>query len=83
MNLNAIVHATVPHHIAGRAPWRPDRPDPSPASCPGCGASLRIVTTGSDEPDRFVGTCNAPQCGEVMTYRVCEGRFIVAERNRR
>ena len=41
-----------------------------------------MAPAGPDEPDRLLGVCKAPRCGEVVTYRVCEGRFIVAERRR-
>jgi hypothetical protein len=44
---------------------------------------VRIDPAGPDDPDRLVGACNAPRCGEVVAYRVCERRFIVAERRRR
>ena len=83
MDLDAIDDDTLHSHLAGRAPWRPDPPERSSANCPGCGAPLRLVPAGPDEPDRPVGACTAPRCGEVVSYRVCEGRFIVAERRRR
>jgi hypothetical protein len=83
MNLAAVTADTLHRHLAARTPWRPDPPEPSSANCPGCGAPLRLVLAGPDDPDRLVGTCKAPRCGEVVTYRVCEGRFIVAERRRR
>ena len=83
MNLDAIAADTLRRHLAARAPWRPDPPDPPPAPCPGCGAPLRIDTAGADDPDRLVGACKVPRCGEVVTFRVCEGRLIVAERRRR
>jgi hypothetical protein len=83
MNLETIAHDTTARRLAARAPWHPDPPDPSPACCPGCGAPLRLDAAGPDEPDRFEGACKAPRCGEVVSYRLCEGRFIVAERRRR
>jgi hypothetical protein len=83
MDLDAIDDDTLHRHLAGRDPWRPDPPEPSSANCPACGAPLRLVPAGPDDPDRLVGACKAPQCGEVVTYRVCEGRLIVAERRRR
>jgi hypothetical protein len=42
-----------------------------------------MAPAGPDDPDRLVVGCKAPQCGEVETYRVREGRFIVAARRRR
>jgi hypothetical protein len=83
MDLDAIDDNTLYRHLAGRAPWRPDPPEPSSANCPGCGAPLRLVPAGPDDPGRPVGTCQAPRCGEVVTYRICEGRLIVAARQRR
>ena len=83
MNLDAVAADTLHRHLAARAPWRPDPPDPSAALCPGCGAPLSLDPSGLDDLDQFVGACKAPQCGEVVTYRVCEGRLIVAERRRR
>jgi len=82
MNLDAITTDTLHRHLPARAPWRPAPPDPSPAHCPGCGAPLRMDPAGPADPDRLVAACKARQCGEVVTYRVCEGRFIVAERRR-
>jgi hypothetical protein len=82
MNLDAITADTLHRHLPARAPWRPDPPEPSPARCPGCGAALSLDPSGPDDLDRFVGACKALQCGEVVTYRICEGRFIVAARRR-
>jgi hypothetical protein len=83
MDLDAIDDGTLHRHLAARAPWRPDPPEPSSPDCPGYGAPLRIDPAGPDDPDRLVGICEAPWCGEVVTFRVCEGRFIVAARRRR
>jgi hypothetical protein len=83
MNRVGIADITLPRNHADRGPWRPLLPDPSPAHCPGCGAAFQIDTGGLDEPDRSIGICTAPQCGEVVTFRVCEGRLIIAERRRR
>ena len=82
MNLDAIAADTLHRHLPARAPWRPDPPDPAPAQCPGCGAPLSLDPPGLDDLDRFVGACKALQCGEVVIYRICEGRFIVAARRR-
>ena len=82
MNLDAITADTLHRHLAGRAPWRPDPLEPPSSNCPGCGAPLRIDTAGADDHDRPVAACNSPRCGEVVTYRACEGRFIVAQRRR-
>src|SRR5262245_12179136 len=69
--------AATPVHLprchADRGPWHPGRPDPSPEHCPGCGSPVRIDPAGSAEPDWLVGTCTAPQCGEVVVYRVVSG----------
>jgi hypothetical protein len=35
------------------------------------------------EVEWAVATCKAPGCGEIVTFRRLEGRFIVAERRRR
>jgi hypothetical protein len=83
MNLDAIAADTLHRHLAARAPWCPDPRDPPAAGCPGCGAPLSLDAAGTDDRDRLVGACKAPRCGEVVTYRVCEGRFIVAARQRR
>jgi hypothetical protein len=82
MNLDAITADTLHRHLPARAPWRPDPPDPA-AHCPGCGTPLALDPSGLDDLDRFVGACKALRCREVVTYRACEGRFIVAERRRR
>ena len=79
-NLDAIALVTLPHRLANRGPWHPGQPEPSPTPCPGCGAPLRIAPAESADPDRLVGTCEAAQCGEVVTYRICERRLIVADR---
>jgi hypothetical protein len=42
-----------------------------------------MASAGPDDPDRLVVARKAPHCVEVVTYRVCEGHFIVAERRRR
>jgi hypothetical protein len=78
----AVTRVTRPHHHPDRGPWDPGRLDPAPVHCPGCGALLRVDPAGSAEPDRLVGICPAPQCGEVVVYRVCERRLIVAERRK-
>jgi hypothetical protein len=83
MNLDAITADTLHRHLPALALWWPDPPEPSPALCPGCWAPLSLDPRGPDDLDRFVGACRALQCGEVVTYRVCEGRFIVAQRQRR
>ena len=83
MNLDSIDHSALLLRLAGRASWRADPPDPSPALCPGCGAPLRIDPAGPDDPDRLVAACKARQCGEVVACRICERRFIVAGRRRR
>jgi hypothetical protein len=83
MDLDAIDDGTLHRHLAGRAPWRPDPPESSSPDCPGCGAPLRLVPAGPDDPDRSVGVCPARWCGEVVTFRRLEGRLIVAERQRR
>jgi hypothetical protein len=77
-------HTTIitPRHVIERGAWHPDPPDPSPARCPGCGSALRIDPEGSADPDWLVGTCRAPHCGEIVVYRVCEQRLIVADRRK-
>ena len=82
MNLDAIALNTTPRRLAARAPWRPGQSGPDILDCPGCGRPLALAPAGPDDPDRLVGACEAPRCGEVVTYRVCEGRIIVAERRR-
>ena len=66
-----------------RGPGQRGRPesDPSP-NCPGCGAPLEIWPVGPSDPGRFVGACEALQCGEVVIFRMLEQRFIVEERHR-
>jgi hypothetical protein len=83
MDLDTIAADTSHRHLAARAQWRPDPPDSSHERCPGCGAPLSLDLVGPDDPDRFVGACQAPQCGEVVAYRIFERRLIVAERRRR
>jgi hypothetical protein len=70
------------HRHPDRGPWDPGRPDPSPVRCPGCGAPVRIDSAKSADPDWLVGTCPAPGCGEIVVYRVCERRLIVADRRK-
>ena len=84
MNLDALdaERITTCRRLVARGPWSPGPPKSSPARCPGCGSPLRFDPAGSADPNWLVGTCPAVQCGEVVTYRVCEGRFIVAERRR-
>jgi hypothetical protein len=77
------IEVTLPHRHAERSEWRPGSPDPDIPECPGCGAPLRMDTAGPDDPDRLVATCEAPRCGEVVTFRRLEGRLIVAELRRR
>ena len=83
MDLDAITADRLHRHLAARAPWRPDPPDPAPADCPGCGAPLQLGPMGLTEPDRLLGVCKAPRCGEVVIFRRLEGRLIVAEGRRR
>jgi hypothetical protein len=83
LKLAVIVLITPRRRAAARARGRPGRPDLAPARCPGCGAPLALNPAGTDNLDRFVAACKALQCVEVVTFRVCEGRFIVAERRRR
>jgi hypothetical protein len=82
MKHTVVAPVTLPHRHADRGPWRPGQPDPSPASCPGCGSPLRIDPAESGDPDWLVGICLAPKCGEVVVYRVFEQRLIVAERRK-
>jgi hypothetical protein len=82
MDLDAINAVTLPRRLAGREPWRPDPPEPSSASCPGCGAPLRLGPVGPTQPDRLLGICGALQCGEAVIFRRFEGRLIVADRRR-
>jgi hypothetical protein len=80
--LDALDQITTYRRLTARGPWSPGRPDPSPARCPGCDSPVRIDPAESAEPDRLVGLCPAPQCGEVVVYRVCERRLIVADRHK-
>ena len=82
MNHTAVTPVTLLHHHANRGAWHPGRPDPAPTRCPGCGSPLRIDPEGSADPDWLVGTCPAPGCGEIVVYRVCEQRLIVADRRK-
>jgi hypothetical protein len=82
MNPTDVAAVTLPHRHTDRGPWHPGRPDPEPVRCPGCGSPLGIDPAGSAEPDGLVGTCPARQCGEVVVYRVCERRLIVADRRK-
>jgi hypothetical protein len=68
------------HH--GRLVWRPGPPDPPTPTCPGCDAPLAMDTSTGDGPIRVTGACDRPGCGEVVTFRCLEGRWIVADRRR-
>jgi hypothetical protein len=74
---------TLPRRHRGRSEWRRGSLDPDIPGCPGCGGPLALGPAGPDDPDRHVAACEAPRCGEVVSYRVCEGRFIVTQRRRR
>jgi hypothetical protein len=67
MNLAIIVLIALRRRRAGRA-----------RRCPG-----PLDAAGPDDSDRLAGACEAPRCGEVVTFRACERRFIVAGRRRR
>ena len=82
MNVDAITAVTLPRRLAGRATWCPGPPEPSSASCPGCGAPLPLGPVGPTQSDRLLGICGALQCGEAVIFRRFEGRLIVAERRR-
>jgi hypothetical protein len=82
MKHTAGTFVTRLHHLVTPGPWKPGPPELSLAHCPGCDAPLRIDPAAPAEPDRLVGTCPAPQCGEVVVYRVCERRLIVADRRK-
>jgi hypothetical protein len=82
MKRTAVTRVTLPHRHADRGPWDSGQLDPAPVHYPGCGALLRVNPAGSAEFDRLVGTCPATQCGEVVVYRVCERRLIVADRRK-
>ena len=82
MNLDAIAADTRHRLLAARTPWRPDPPDADAPGCPGCGAPLQLGPIGPTDPDRLLGVCKAPRCGEVVTFRRLEGRHIVVERRR-
>jgi hypothetical protein len=82
MDRDSIPEDTPSRRLAGRAPWRPDTPEPSSANCPGCGVPLRRSPVGTTEPDRPLGFCTTFRCGEVVTFRRLEGRLIVADRRR-
>jgi hypothetical protein len=74
MDLDAIDDDTLHRHLAGRTPWRLDPPDPSPATCPGCGAPLGHDPARPDDPDWFIGTSHAARCREeVVLFRRFEG----------
>ena len=68
------------HH--GRLDWRPGLADPPTPTCPGCDAPLAMDTSTGDGPIAVAGACNRPGCGEVVTFRRLEGRWIVADRRR-
>ena len=76
------IEITLPQCHPERSEWRPGSPDADIPDCPGCGGPLALAPAGPAGPDRLFGTCDSPRCGEVVTYRVCEGRYIVAERRR-
>jgi hypothetical protein len=82
MNLDAVPADTLARRLAARAPWRPGRPVPEAPGCPGCAGPLQMGPVGLTQPDRLLGACKAPWCGEVVTFRRLEGRLIVAERRR-
>jgi hypothetical protein len=77
------IEISLPHRHPERSEWRPGSPDADLPDCPGCGGPLALAPAGPDDPDRLVGTCKVPRCGVVVSYRVCERRFIVVERRRR
>jgi hypothetical protein len=81
MDLDSIPEDSLARHLAARAPWLPGPPETS-ASCPGCGAPLRLSSVGTTDPDRLLGFCTTLRCGEVVTFRRLEGRLIVADRRR-
>jgi hypothetical protein len=73
----------IPHLHRGRLGWRPGPPDPPTPTCPGCDAPLAMDLSTGDGPLVVMGACERPRCGEVVTFRRLEGRWIVQERRRR
>jgi hypothetical protein len=79
LNLAVIVLITL-RRRAARAPGRPDRTDPAPVRCPGCGTPLQLGPIG---PDRLIGVCPARRCSEIVILRRLEGWLVVVGRRRR
>jgi hypothetical protein len=77
------IEITLPHRHPDRSEWSPGSPDLDIPDCPGCGGPLTLAPAAPGDPDRLIGACPAPRCGEVVTFRRQEGRLIVAERQRR
>ena len=77
------IEISLPHRHPERSEWRPGSPDADLPDCPGCGGPLAMAPAAPGEVEWAVATCKAPRCGEVVTFRACERRFIVAERRRR
>ena len=72
----------IPHRPPRPPRLRPGPPDPPTPTCPGCDAPLAMDLSAGNGPLVVKGACDRPRCGEVVTFRRLEGRWIVQERRR-
>jgi hypothetical protein len=82
MHPTAETEIFIPHLHPGRLGWRPGPPDQPTPTCPGCDAPLAMDLSAGHGPLVVMGVCDRPRCGEVVSFRRLEGRWIVQERQR-